>query len=303
MINFYKKKIRSFIKNYFDDIKIQIANGHFNVVRPQYPNYRQINQSFYKVFSQNGEDGILDYLVEMLSLKDLNFIEIGVGDYTECNTRLLYSLRYCKGLVIDSNENLTFNLQKYESFYKGSIEIINKKINLEDFKEIIIKNNNVDLFSIDIDGIDYWLLNELPYQYSKIMVAEYNPLFGSKYEITVPYDKNFDRTKYHYSNLCYGASIKAIKNLMEKKGFKLIGVNDLKNNAFFLSENEINKINLDIISDNNLEEVCKFNFRESRDKYGLLTYMNKKEAFNLISSCKVYDVNRKSEVTLSELKK
>lgn len=303
MINFYKKKIHSFVKNYFDDIKIQIANGHFNVVRPQYPSYRQINQIFYKVFSQNGEDGILDYLIEMLSLKDLNFIEIGVGDYTECNTRLLYSLRHCKGLVVDSNEELTLNLQKHESFYKGKIDVINKKININDFKKIIIKNNNIDLFSIDIDGIDYWLLNELPYQYSKIIVAEYNPLFGSKSEITVPYDKNFDRTKYHYSNLCYGASIQAIKNLMEKKGFKLIGVNDLKNNAFFLSENEINKINLDIISDNNLEEVCKFNFRESRDKYGTLNYMNNKEAFNLISSCKVYDINSKCEVTLSELHK
>ena len=301
MINFFKKKVYSYLKNYFDDIKIQIANGHFNLVRTKYPVYKKINQSFYKVFSQNGEDGILDYLIEMLNLKNLNFIEIGVGDYSECNTRLLYSLRHCKGLVIDSNKELKLNVQKYESFYKGSLEVINRKINIENFKKIIIENNNIDLFSIDIDGIDYWLLNEIPDRYSKIVVAEYNPLFGSKIEISVPYDGNFDRTSYHYSNLCYGASIKAINNLMEKKGFKLIGVNDLKNNAFFVRKDEINKINLDEVSDNDLDEFCNFNFRESRNKYGDLTYMNKKDAFNLISGCKVYDIKSKSEVTLSEL--
>ena len=43
---------------------------------------------------------------------------------------------------------------------------------------------NVDLFSLDIDGIDYWILKKLPKKFCKILVAEYNPYFGDKLKIS-----------------------------------------------------------------------------------------------------------------------
>ena len=77
--------------------------------------------------------------------------------------------------------------------------------------------NNLDLFSLDIDGIDYWVMKELPDNLSKIIITEYNAIFGANFEVTVPNINNFDRTKYHYSNLCYGMSLRAIINLMKSK--------------------------------------------------------------------------------------
>ena len=52
-------------------------------------------------FSQNGEDGILDYLLNKLKVDSKNFIEIGVGDYRESNTRFLYQKYHPKGLIVD----------------------------------------------------------------------------------------------------------------------------------------------------------------------------------------------------------
>ena len=76
---------------------------------------------------------------------------------------------------------------------------------------------DLDLFSLDIDGIDYWILNKLPNNFSKIAIIEYNPVFGWDMEVSVLNIDNFDRTKYHYSNLCFGMSLKAAIKIMENK--------------------------------------------------------------------------------------
>ena len=62
--------------------------------------------------------------------------------------------------------------------------------------------DKLDLFSLDIDGIDYWILCEPLNNFSKV-VEEYNPTFGNKLSITVPNIENFNRENYHYSNLCF----------------------------------------------------------------------------------------------------
>ena len=60
---------------------------------------RNINDLDYKIFSQNGEDGIIDYLLHALKIDKPKFVEIGVGDYSECNTRFLFERTSPKGLI------------------------------------------------------------------------------------------------------------------------------------------------------------------------------------------------------------
>ena len=74
--------------------------------------------------------------------------------------------------------------------------------------------------------------------FQKIAVLEYNPLFGAELEITVPNIDNFSRTQYHYSNLCFGMSLKAAINLMDKK-FLFYWNKSFRNNAFFVSKDFI----------------------------------------------------------------
>jgi hypothetical protein len=166
--------------------------------------------------------------------------------------------------------------------------------------EILKKNNfdkDLDIFSIDIDGIDYWVIKKLPNKISKIFIAEYNPYFGPDLEITVPDITNFNRKNYHYSNLCWGSSLKAIINLLKTKGFSFIGVNGLKNNAFFVLNEYSNLISLNQPSQN-LIEYTDAKYREGRDINNKLTH-SPKDVINIIANCEVIDLkdNRKKKIS------
>ena len=262
-------------------------------LRKKYSELKYINEAELKVFSQNGEDGIIDYLLNRLFIENAKFVEIGTEDYNEANTRFLYEATNSRGLIIDDSLNMK-ELSNEIELWKGRILAVKDKVKTKNINSILEKNNfnkNIDLFSIDIDGIDYWIINKLPKKISKIFIAEFNPLFGPNLEITVPNIEDFERTKYHFSNLCWGMSLKALINLMKKKGFIFLGVNYLKNNAFFINEdfkNNFDKI-IENINSNCLNEFTNNEFMESRDKNGNLSLLNKKQQINEIKDC--YEIN------------
>ena len=276
--------------------------------RNDYLNFKSINDAEEKIFSQNGEDGIIDFILEVLNLKDPKFIEIGVEDYVEANTRLLYHIRNSHGLIIDQSININ-KLSKNLDLWKGRIKVLKKSINPKNINEIIKYENfnkNLDLFSIDIDGLDFWVIKELPVNFAKICIAEYNPLFGSESEISVPNIENFDRTNYHFSNLCWGVSLKGLISVMNEKNFTFLGANNLKNNAFFINK-DFEQLFKNVISDKNkeLEKYTDHKFQESTDRKGNLTYLSRKEQLKEIKDCEVIDINKSltEKVKLSELVK
>ena len=220
-------------------------------------------------------------------------MEIGVGDFTECNTRFIFDRCSAKGTIIDCINNFEEKVKKNVELWKGDLKIINKKINSENISDLIENSDcffNLDIFSLDIDGIDYWVLNELPVKFSKIAVIEYNANFGPTLEISVPNIKNFNRTEYHYSNLCFGASLRAIINLMKSKGFKFIGVNKSCINAFFINEDFIQDLSLETVNERNLENFTNSNYRESRSFEGKLTFLSGKNKINEIRNCDVINL-------------
>ena len=163
-----------------------------------------------------------------------------------------------KGMIIDNVKNLKQEVSKHVKLWKGDLTIIEETVTSDNIFNILKKNNfqnNLDLFSLDIDGIDYWVMKELPDNLSKIVVTEYNATFGANLEVTVPNINNFNRTKYHYSNLCYGMSLRAIINLMKRKNYTFVGANKACNNAFFINNNEVDKLNIDLPDANNLENT------------------------------------------------
>ena len=285
-------------KNFKKDLKksIALSGKCFLQYRKKYYNsYKNLIEADFKIFSQNGEDGIIDFLLEKLAISNTKFVEIGVEDYEESNTRFIYETRNSSGLIIDASINLK-KFEKNLDLWKGNLLALKENVNSDNINKILEKNNftnNIDLFSIDIDGIDYWVIEKLPEKISKIFVAEYNPLFGADLEITVPNIKNFNRTNYHYSNLCFGMSLKALINIMKKKGYVFLGVNNLKNNAFFIIENLatyfdkiINSLDL-----NNLKYYTDSKFMESRDKNSKLQYLSKNQEFDLLKETEVQDLS------------
>ena len=296
MINYIKKKIGPiFIRSQrkLDQIKIQVAQAFFLNLELNLDRIQNLEIVNYKVFSQHGEDGISQYLIKKLNLKEIKFVEIGTEDYSESNTRYIYQTMNCEGLIIDPYRNLQGQIQKYISLTSNKLKIHNDYVDKENILEILKKYNfekNIDLFSIDIDGIDYWIIKELPKKMSKIFIAEYNPFFGPKAEITVPYIKNFNRTNYHYSNLCYGVSLKALINLMKEKEYTFIGSNNKNTNAFFVYNDYINKIPIKVSNLENLEIFTNCKIRESKDKHGKFNFKENDEIIDEIKDTEVLNL-------------
>tara|TARA_Y100000590_G_scaffold213372_1_gene241767 strand:- start:30702 stop:31628 length:927 start_codon:yes stop_codon:yes gene_type:complete len=301
MKKIFQSLINRFFKSYLQ--KKQFSDGHSNIIihRKNYANLKNLNNIEYKVFSQSGEDGIIDFLLHNLKIIKPKFIEIGVGDYSESNTRFIYERCSPKGLIIDCVNELEKKVSKNIKMWTGDLKVIENYVDSKNILNILQENNfidNIDLFSIDIDGIDYWILEKLPSNFSKIAIVEFNANFGEKLEITVPNIDNFNRTTYHYSNLCFGMSLKAAINIMEKKNYYFIGTNLMRTNAFFISKNYSKEEYFPEIEINKTSIVSDVNFRESRDKAGRLNFLSGKNKIEEIGECEVVDLsNQKKKIT------
>ncbi len=286
----------------FDDIKIQKGQIFEKNLSLEIKNIKSLNQTYFKVFSQDTEDGILQYLLKSLNINTVKFVEIGTQDYSESNTRYIYETMRCEGLVIDPYPNLEKEINKILRVWKNKLKVHNDFVNSENINEILKQNSfnkDLDLFSIDIDGIDYWVLEKINPKISKIFVIEYNPYFGSNLEISAPNLEKFDRFKYHPSGLCWGASLKAIINLMKKKGYTFIGSNRLNCNSFFILNELLDKFNLNLPSIDNLSEFTdvKFNALKTKDK----KYASFSDIKNDIKNLEVFDLITNKMVKFDEI--
>tara|TARA_B100002052_G_scaffold298999_1_gene334644 strand:+ start:1732 stop:2706 length:975 start_codon:yes stop_codon:yes gene_type:complete len=254
----------------------------------------------FSTFSQWGDDGIIDWLISNLKFKNKKFVEIGIQDYWECNTRFLLKKRNWNGLIIDMSKDYIQKIKKQDIYWKYNLTAKQVKISKENINKILVDNNfskNIGLLSLDIDSNDYWIIEAMNVS-PDIIVCEYNGIFGDNYKLTVPYKKNFDRTKEHYSNLYYGCSINALISLMFKKGFVFIGTNSAGNNAYFLK-----KKNFSIIK-NKIRQKKIFlpKFRESRGINNQKTFLSIEKSINLIKNKYVYDLSKKRLIKIKELK-
>jgi hypothetical protein len=192
----------------------------------------------FRVFSQFGDDGIIQYLVQKMQIGNKTFIEFGVEDYKESNTRFLLVNNFWSGFVIDGNEK-NINTLKSEQLYsffdiKAQTGFIDSR-NVNQLLESSGFGKELGLLSIDIDGNDYWVWKQMIHK-AAIVVCEYNSLFGFEDSVTIPYQDNFVRgrnTPFNY----YGASLAALCSLASEKGYFFIGCNSAGNNAYFISRN------------------------------------------------------------------
>ena len=298
MINFIKNFLSEIISRSNDRNIFAIGSSHFSIMRQYYSEIKNLSDADYKVFSQTGEDGIIDYLLYSLNIKMPKFVEIGVGDYRESNTRYIFQKNCSKGLIVDKNKNLEKKVSKIVKSWKGDLTIIETVVTSENILHILNSNdfdNNLDVFSLDVDGIDYWILEVLPEKLSKIVVLEYNSTFGPNLEVTVPNLKDFDRKKYHHSCLCWGTSLKALIKLMNQRKYTFVGSNIACFNAFFVLESEVEKLNLNLPDKNDLTKYTTSYIRESRSIENKLNYLSGKQKLKEIENCEVIDLSNPKE--------
>lgn len=301
ILNKIKFYFRSLAKKRDVDI-LKNAIGHLCVqdLRRRKDSIQTINDAEFCIYSQWGEDGIISYLIESIPIKNKFFVEFGVENYEESNTRFLLIYYNWNGLIIDSNVSYIKQIKSSEIYWRYDLKAINAFITRDNINEILKKNipyEDIGLLSIDIDGMDYWIWEKIDVIKPRIVVCEYNALFGYKKAVVVPYREDFDRFKAHYSGLYFGASLKALVNLAKRKGYIFVGCNKNGVNAFFVRSDV--KGSLKEVS---LEEGYKPIFaRQARDKSGNLTYISGIEQINLIKDLEVYDLEREIIISISEI--
>jgi len=92
----------------------------------------------------------------------------------------------------------------------------------------------VDLLSLDIDGIDYWLWNAIEVVSPRVVIAEVQAIWGSERSVTVPYSPDFRAGFFNGFGIYSGASLPAFVKLAAKKGYRLVGCERYGFNAVFL---------------------------------------------------------------------
>lgn len=259
---------------------------------------KDIKNYEFKIFSQWGDDGIIQHLINSVDIKNKTFIEFGIEDFSESNCRFLLMKDNWKGFVIDGSSSNVKKLKNNYFYWKYNLKAVCFFITKENINDILLLSEfekDLGILSIDLDGNDYYIIDAIKNFNPRIVVCEFNAVFGYKRKISVPYKIDFDRTKAHYSNLYFGASLAAMTFILNKKGYSLVGTNSAGNNAFFV-RNDLIEDNLEILTVK--KAFTNSHFRESRDFKGNLSFITDKNRIEKIKGLPVYEVEKKIVETL-----
>lgn len=187
----------------------------------------------FRLRSQNEEDGIILALMKAGGLKTRRFVEIGSGS-TGGNAATLAADFGWSGLMVDASRKAIEQAKTTFAANPG-VKAIRAMVTPQSIDELITQHGfggEVDLFSIDVDSIDYWLLEAMTACSPRVLIMEYNALFGPARAVSLPNTPKPDAAPKGYS----GASLAAIEKLARRKGYRLVLCEESGINAFFLRD-------------------------------------------------------------------
>jgi hypothetical protein len=203
------------------------------------PAFRDVE---FRCFSQTGEDGILLYLFALLGTTNRKCVEVCAGDGIECNTANLIVNHGWDGLLFDGNPK---NVRRGRRFYAKCPEtfvrpptFVEAWITAENINALLRENGaegDIDLLSLDLDGVDYWIWEAIDCVRPRVVVVECRPEWGPEKTVTVPYRPDFatGSVKWPWYG---GASLPAFVKLGREKGYRLVGAIRHGFNAFFVRD-------------------------------------------------------------------
>lgn len=245
------------LRNEQDEMRLAIGRleTHLLDVRPAPTTLEDVE---FRVFSQFGEDGIIQHLTRTTKVQDTTFVEIGTGDYRESNTRFLLQNNNWRGLIIDGGEEHVKFVLGTSLSWRHDVEPVSAFVTTENINDLISGGGftgGLGLLSVDVDGNDYWIWDAITVVDPAIVVVEYNALLGPDAAITVPYDPAFVNSSAHYSQLYFGASLGAFVHLAKSRGYRFVGCASNGANAFFVRED---------VAGDLPEQTARSGYRESR---------------------------------------
>lgn len=243
----------------------------------------------FQVFSQRGEDGIIQYIINKIEIPNKIFVEFGVETYTESNTRFLLLNNNWSGLVLDGDEKNIKFIKNDFIYWKYDLVVKQAFITKDNINSLIkdyTKVEDIGLLSVDIDGNDYWIWDEINVINPRIVICEYNSAFGDTKKLTVPYKSDFVRGQEHFSELYFGASLAAFCYLAEQKGYDFIGTTSAGVNAYFVRKD----LSSPFKKYNSISGFNESANRDSKDSKGNLMFLRHNERLDIIKNLPVLDL-------------
>jgi hypothetical protein len=185
----------------------------------------------FRLASQNQEDGITFALLQESGIVTRTFVEIGSG-LSGGNSAVLAREWGWTGLMVDGAG--TTRMEQVGRRFPG-VTAVHEWVTRDNINTLIGRHGfagEVDVFSLDLDGVDYWIWEAMTACSPRVVILEYNSMFGPDRAVTVAYDERFDRGRHHA--MYYGASLMAWTKLAARKGYRLVAVEPSGINAFFL---------------------------------------------------------------------
>lgn len=168
-------------------------------------------------------------------------MEICAGDGIECNTANLIVNHGWTALLVDGDQE---RVARGTTFYARRREtrvwrptFVCTWVTAENVDSILTDNGvrgELDLLSLDMDGIDYWVWKAITAILPRVIVLEYQDIWGPDRAVTVPYDSQF-LARFTPEGPDYaGASLLAFVRLAAEKGYRFVGCEPLGFNGFFV---------------------------------------------------------------------
>lgn len=221
-----------------------------------------------KYFSQYDEDGIIDDILSRLSYKSSpRFLEIGVGGGLEIeNNTINLLINGSSGIWIEASKRNVNEIKNSFHFFlkRNQLTLINKMITPYNIKEVLKGQiSSIELFSLDIDSIDYYILKELllinKFKPS-VLVIEYNAIFGPSANVVVDYEACL---KNNQKNSYFGASLLSYSKLLFNYNYILVCTGVTGSNAYFVRKDLINS-SFDKKYLDNVKERVKYLYNPAR---------------------------------------
>lgn len=198
----------------------KITNSNVNRITTQHEK---------QIYSQNGEDGIIEHIFNHITPANKKFVEIGVSagsvDQAQTNTMNLANKGW-SGYWFDCVDMP--HVAPNCTFVKKTLTADNVA---ETFKFLQIPHD-IDIISIDIDSNDYYILQALCDYRPILYILEYNGCFDGSTEHIMP--RNDDYTWAGQSDRNYGTSLKSITKYANNLGYDLVYCESMGINAFFI---------------------------------------------------------------------
>ncbi len=212
--------------------RLQLAS----LIRAQYlptdiPAALALSAKRFRLRSQHEEDGIILALLDAAGVRTRKFVEIGSGGSGGSAAVLAHDMGWT-GLMVDASARAV-SMASHELRTNPGVVVVQAMVTPDNINELVRQHGcagEIDLLSIDVDSVEYWLLRALDACTARVLVLEYNAYFGPTRAVTTPVEGPPAIRPVEY----FGASLAALEQVAREKGYRLVFCEQQGVNAFFV---------------------------------------------------------------------